>query len=87
MADEETDIVEKNRLLDFVLRSSVGEVAGRDCLSFLKGSLNLLDDLEEIRNGDKKLPSKPNPTRIPSTSIRSPKAHTSIRIYRRSNYL
>lgn len=59
MADEETDIVEKNRLLDFVLRSSVGEVAGRDCLSFLKGSLNLLDDLEEIRKGDKKLPSKP----------------------------
>ena len=59
MADDETDKAEKNRLLDFVLRSSVGEVAGRDCLIFLKGSLNLLDDLDDIRKGKAKLPSKP----------------------------
>ena len=59
VSDEETDKVEKNRLLDFVLRSSVGEVAARDCLSFLRGSLNLLDDLDDIRKGKTKLPTKP----------------------------
>ena len=58
-ADDETDKAEKNRLLDFVLRSSVGEVAARDCLVFLKGSLNLLDDIDDIREGRTKLPTKP----------------------------